>query len=143
VRHLPPAPWLQSYDGDLSPKRNILPVRPAPPVSPIFLGRSSALDFRLDENGCGGFVEDNPLRSARQARCCNFARRLFPRRPIERAAGAGRRLKPPPGRRRLLCWGSRAAAAEKVAGAPPVAGTSRAPPPRWISEYVGQFCAFR
>jgi hypothetical protein len=36
-------------------------------------------------------------------------------------------LQSPPGMRRLLCWGGRAAAAEKVAGAPPVAGASRAP----------------
>jgi hypothetical protein len=36
-------------------------------------------------------------------------------------------LKSPPETRRLLCWGGRAAAAEEVAGAPPVAGASRAP----------------
>jgi hypothetical protein len=40
--------------------------------------------------------------------------------------GAGRMPRSPPGMRRLLCWVGRAAAAEKVAGAPPVAGTSRA-----------------
>jgi hypothetical protein len=44
-----------------------------------------------------------------------------------RGSGAGRRLQSPPGTRRLLCWGGRAAAAEKVAGAPPLAGASRAP----------------
>ena len=35
-------------------------------------------------------------------------------------------MQSPPGARRLLCWGGRAAPAEIVAGAPPVAGASRA-----------------
>jgi hypothetical protein len=46
-------------------------------------------------------------------------------------------LQSPPGTRRLLCWGGRAAAAEKVAGAPPVAGASRAPQGRLL-ENLGE-----
>ena len=36
-------------------------------------------------------------------------------------------MQSPPRTLRLLCWGGRAAPAEKGAGAPPVAGASRAP----------------
>ena len=104
---------------DLSPKRD--PVRASlTPLGVVSLGRSSAHDFRLDENGSGGIGEDIPRVS--QAKCCN--RKIDePTLPPagNRKSGAGRGLQSPPGARRLLCWGGRAAPAEKVAGA------SRAP----------------
>ena len=107
-------PLVFNHADKFSPKRD--PVRPAPSLSATFPGRSSALDCLLDRNGCGGSVEDKSV-----------ALRGDSSPAGNRKSGAGRGLQSPPGARRLLCWGGRAAPAEKVAGAPPVAGASRAP----------------